>query len=212
MSRTLRLDFAGAWHHVMNRGAGHRAIFRSNDDRRSFLALLEHVHERFSTQIHAYCLMDTHYHLLVHTPTANLGESMRQLGGMHTQRFNYHNGIDGPLFRGRYKSIVIDADNYLLAASRYIHRNPVEAGMVGNVEDHPWSSFGAYTENDPCPPWLFLGPTLLGFGRRSPRTAYRSFVEARPPSENPNDLYDNRLDPQILGSAEFIRSITDNYR
>lgn len=209
--RAPRLDFAGAWQHVMNRGAGHRTIFASDHDRRSFLALLGQVHERFAIQVHAYCLMDDHYHLLVHTPTANLSLAMRQLGGVHTQRFNHHNGTDGPLFRGRFKSIVIDAENYLLAVSRYIHRNPVEADIVANVGDYQWSSYGAYVGTHPCPPWLYRGPTMGGLGGKSAHAVYRDFVETRAPDENPNRLYSPRLDPQILGSREFIRSI-DKHR
>ncbi len=98
----------------MNGGLNRQTIFHTDEHRELFLNLLADIHQRFSIQIHAYCLMGNHYHLLLHTPNSNLSRAMRHLDGVYTQRFNKCQKSDGPLFRGRYKSILIDADNYLL--------------------------------------------------------------------------------------------------
>ena len=118
MARPLRIEYPGAWYHVMNRGAGRKKIFNATPHYELFLTLLEEVSERFGAEIHAYCLMGNHYHLLLHTPEGNLQRSMRHLNGVYTQRYNRMRGTDGPLFRGRYKAIVVDADHYLLHLSR----------------------------------------------------------------------------------------------
>ena len=78
----------------------------------------------------AYCLMPSHYHLLIQTPDANLSRCMRHINGVYTQRYNARNGCDGTLFRGRYKSILVEEDAYLLELVRYIHRNPLRAGIM----------------------------------------------------------------------------------
>lgn len=130
MPRPLRIHFPNAWYHVMNRGAGGQKIFKNNIHRTMFLELLEECHRMFNLKICAYCLMDNHYHLLVSTPDANLSRVMRHINGVYTQKFNRLLKIDGPLFRGRYKAQLVDDDCYQLIVSRYIHLNPVEAGLV----------------------------------------------------------------------------------
>ena len=105
----------------MNRGRRGEKIFEGKEDYRSFLEILEELAEVFNVNVSAYCLMSNHYHLLVKTPDANLSGSMRHL---YTQRYNRRHGYDGPLFRGRYKSILVESDSYTLELVRYIHRNP----------------------------------------------------------------------------------------
>ncbi len=129
MSRPLRIQYPDAWYHVMNRGRRGEAIFSGKDDYDVFIDLLKELVEVFNIKIAAYCLMSSHYHLLVQTPDANISRSMRHLNGVYTQRFNRVHQCDGQLFRGRYKSIIVDADSYLLELLRYIHRNALEAGI-----------------------------------------------------------------------------------
>ncbi|WP_196141202.1 transposase, partial [Aliikangiella sp. G2MR2-5] len=124
MPRPTRIEYQGAFHHVMNRGRHRRAIFHDRRYFEAFLKTLEEAHQRFDAVIHAYCLMSNHYHLLIETPKANLGQIMKHINGLYTQRYNRLKKVDGPLFRGRYKSILVEADAYLLQLSRYIHRNP----------------------------------------------------------------------------------------
>ena len=154
MSRPLRIEFKHAWYHVMNRGAGHRMIFNTDEQRQYFLSLLEVTAKRFNADWHAYCLMGNHYHLMLQTPDGNLQRIMRHINGIYTQYFNRSENTDGALFRGRYKAILVDAQAYWLQLSRYIHRNPLEAGLVGDLTDYPWSSYQAYTKARSAPGWL----------------------------------------------------------
>ena len=123
MPRPIRIQCEHAYYHVINRGRARQTIFQGAGYYEDFLTTLEECHRRFDAQIHAYCLMSNHYHLLVETPRGNLDRIMRHL---NTQRYNRRKRSDGPLFRGRYKAILVDEDAYLLQVGRYIHRNPLE--------------------------------------------------------------------------------------
>jgi putative transposase len=127
MARPLRIMYAGAWYHVMNRGTARQFIYHTDDQRHLFLSL---IHLRYQAEIHAYCLMGNHYHLLIRIQRPNLDRIMRHLDGIYTQRYNKSLNRDSPLFRSRYKSCLIEAENYLLQTSRYIHLNPVVAKLV----------------------------------------------------------------------------------
>ena len=140
MSRPLRIQYPHAWYHVMNRGRRGEDVFTGKKDYNAFIDLLKELVEDYNVNIAAYCLISNHYHLLVQTPEANISRAMRHLNGVYTQRFNKINDCDGQLFRGRFKSILVDADSYLLELLRYIHRNPLESGMVDNINKYPWSS------------------------------------------------------------------------
>ncbi len=122
--------------------------------------------------------MDNHYHLLLHTPQGNISGAMRHLNGVYTQRYNQSAHTDGPLFRGRFKAILVDADSYLAQLGRYIHLNPVAAKITQNPSRYPWSSYPAYLGVAPTPRWLSLQPTLGLFGERAARKRYQAFVEA----------------------------------
>lgn len=160
MSRPLRVLYPNAWYHVMNRGAGKKDIFKNNLHRNIFLETLEECHDMFNLNIHAYCLMGNHYHLLVSTPDANLSRAMRHINGVYTQRYNRHTKTDGPLFRGRYKAQLIEDDCYRLIVSRYIHLNPVEANIVETAHDYRWSSYRAYLGITKKPEWLSINDIL----------------------------------------------------
>ena len=146
MPRPLRLEFEDAFYHVMSRARGRQTVFHSPEYYHAFLDCMAQARERFAAEIHAYCLMGNHYHLLIKTPLANLSRVMRHINGVYTQRYNRLKHTDGPLFRGRYKAIVVDADAYLLQVTRYIHRNPIEtkSPLVKSLEHYPWSSYLAY--------------------------------------------------------------------
>ena len=114
----------------MNRGRRAERIYNDQNDYEMFIELLKEASESWRIRVSAYCLMPNHYHLLVQTPEANISRSMRHINGVYTQRFNRRHGFEGQLFRGRYKSIVIYADSYLLQLARYIPRNPIKAGIA----------------------------------------------------------------------------------
>jgi Transposase and inactivated derivatives len=166
-------------YHVTSRGNGCEAIYRDEKDRQAFLLTLDDVHRRYHWLIHAYCLMDNHYHLLVETPEGNLSIGMRQLNGVFTQRFNRRHGHTGHIFQGRYHAILIQKESYLLELSRYIVLNPVRAGMVDNVGEWRWSSYRATTGADKPPAWLQVDWLLSQFGssRQKARETYATFVQ-----------------------------------
>lgn len=206
MARPLRIEYPGAWYHVMNRGASRRAIFSDDNQRDYFLGLLAETAERFNADWHAYCLMTNHYHLLLHTPDGNLQRIMRHLNGVYTQYYNRAMNRDGPLFRGRYKAVLVDAPAYWSQLSRYIHRNPLEAGMVKRLADYPWSSYPAYIGSAPRPQWLTCDYVLKTIARRSRRARYRAYVESGGGEESAA-FYANQRHGPILGDADFKRRL-----
>lgn len=208
MARPLRLEFDGAWYHVMNRGADRRRIFLNAQHRSMFMTLLGQVATIYGIEFHAYCLMETHYHLLIHTPKAGLSRAMRHLDGVYTQRFNRAVERDGPLFRGRYKSIVVGDDHYLRCVSRYIHLNPVEARLVTVPEDYRHSSYRSFLGLEVAPWWLSSATTLRLFDSRDPRASYRSFVEAGIDNET-RAFYGKARQGPVFGSEESLVEMED---
>lgn len=178
MARPLRIEFPGAFYHLTARGDRREAIYEDDEDRRAFLATFAEVIEQFEWRCHAYCLMTNHYHLLVETVHANLSKGMRQLNGVFTQRSNRRHERGGHLFQGRYKAILVDADGYLQALSRYVVLNPVRAGMVAAPDDWPWSSYRATAGLAPAPSWLTTATILATFAptKGVARDAYQRFV------------------------------------
>jgi len=142
MSRPLRIEYPGAYYHVMNRGTARQKIFLNDQDRQRFLDLLGQTCQMWGVRVYAYCLMDNHYHLLVETTDAALSRAMRHLDGIYTQRFNRAHGRDGPLFRGRYRAILIEPEEYFMAVARYIHRNPAEARVGVDISRYPGAATG----------------------------------------------------------------------
>src|SRR5881296_3396831 len=129
MARPLRIQFPSAVYHVMNRGTARQVTFLSDEDYGECLKTLSEAHSLWGIEVFADCLMRNHYHVCLRTPKGNLARVMRHVDGLYTQRFNRRHGRDGTLFRGRYKAILVDANEYLTAVVRYIHLNPVEVGI-----------------------------------------------------------------------------------
>lgn len=204
MSRPTRIEYPGAYYHVMNRGRHREVIFPDETFFQLFLDTLEETVVRFDLVVHAYCLMSNHYHLLVSTPNGNLQRAMRHLGGVYTQRYNRRQQLDGSLFRGRYKAILVDSDEYLLHVSKYIHQNPQEASMVANLQDYRWSSYPAYVNKARAAKWLTRSEVYdqLTQSRQKARR-YRAYVEEIEPDNELNSFYaKQRLSP-VLGGREF---------
>lgn len=203
MSRPLRLEYAGALYHVTSRGNERHPIYRNDDDFEMYLEVLTQVCERFNWVIHAYCLMTNHYHLLVETPDGNLSKGMRQLNGVYTQRFNRKHKRVGHLYQGRYKSILVDKDSYLLELSRYIVLNPVRAK---NMVDHPqkwkWSSYLYTAGKLSSPNWLATHALLLLFSKRK-KDAIKKYQEFVMQGVGIN-IWDNLQSQVYLGSEEFV--------
>ncbi len=206
MARPLRIEFPGAWYHVMNRGAGRRWIYKYDKHYHYFLSLLADVTERYRVEVHAYCLMGNHYHLMLHTPDGNLQRIMRHINGVYTQYFNRTERTDGALFRGRYKAILVDAQTYWLALSRYIHRNPLEAGLVKRLGDYRWSSYPAYLGKITPPEWLVTREILGSMGKRKARARYRDYIMDKTQTEL-DKCYQHKHFSAILGDDEFKQAV-----
>jgi putative transposase len=147
MVRKVRVEYEGAIYHVMNRGDRQEPIYLDERDAREFEKTLGEVCERTEWEVHAYCLMTNHFHLVVETPSANLVAGMKWFLGTYTSRFNRRHRHFGHLFIGRYKSLIVDGrgNEYLRTVCSYVHLNPSRAGLVGKaapLRSYPWSSFG----------------------------------------------------------------------
>ena len=190
MARPLRLEFPGALYHVISRGNERAPIFRDDHDRSDFLDLLASVVLKDALQLHAYCLVGNHYHLLLETPAGQLSRGMHRLNARYAQRFNRRHQRCGHLFEGRFKAIIVERQLHLLELHRYIVLNPVRAGLVDRPEDWRWSSYHATSGRMQPPPWLQTQWTLSQFGRGAAegRRAYIAFVETaigRPAATGP---------------------------
>ena len=137
------MEAPGAIHHVVAKGHAGDAIVRDDTDRGTFLERLEKAVRRYHWSCLAYCLLDTHFHLIVETPEPNLGLGMKWLQSAYAQDFNYRHGRQGHLFAGRFYSALFRRDAHLLSAIVYVFVNPVRAGVVDLAEQWPWSSYAA---------------------------------------------------------------------
>ncbi|MBW1898921.1 MAG: transposase [Deltaproteobacteria bacterium] len=206
MSRPLRIEYPNAWHHVMNRARRGQTLFKNGDDYACFLDLLQETADMFNIRISAYCFMPTHYHILVQTPEMNLARCMRHLNGVFTQRYNIRHKSDGTLFRGRYKSILVEQDSYLLQLVRYIHRNPFKADMVEKLDEYQWSSHRGYITRAKQWNWLYKDfiLTMLTPNKGHQIKKYKQFVSIED-SQEIQQMFDRAYLPSILGSEGFVK-------
>lgn len=210
MSRAWRIEYPGALYHVLSRGNERRDIFVDDDDRCMFLDTLGEMVERFELDIAAYVLMGNHYHLLLRTHRANLSKSMQWFGVTYTNRFNSLNSHSGHLFQGRFKSMIVQNDAYLLRLSYYIHRNPVRAGMVDRLADYRWSSYANYAYGKKAPGWLNTELLLSQFVNvDDPHRAYRQAAQTY--SREEHLLWEELRHGFILGGQQFVETIKARY-
>ncbi|MFC1869158.1 transposase [Thermodesulfobacteriota bacterium] len=212
MARPLRITYPGAFYHITSRGNEQKAIFKSKRDRERFLEYLESASQRYDALIHAYVLMDNHYHLLLETPSGNLPQIMRHINGAYTTYFNTKRGRFGHLFQGRYKAILVDIDEYAKELSRYIHLNPVRAKVVETPEEYKWSSYQFYIGKTKPPDWLCRNFVLRYFGKKFSRSQkeYQKFVGILT-GENYESPLMETVSSTILGPSDFIAYIKDKY-
>ncbi len=176
MARPRRIQFEGAYYHIFNRGVEKRSIVADEKDRRTFLAFLGETVPEFQLRLFAYCLMENHYHLFLQTQKANLQKAIQSLQSRYAQYVNFRYDRVGPLFQGRYNSRLVNADQYALVLTRYIHRNPLEAGLVQKLDDYLWSSYLSYSGKLPVWNWLDASWLLQQFGSETDR-AQQNFIQ-----------------------------------
>lgn len=182
MPRPPRLLVRFGIYHVMAKGAVNQALFRDDDDRTRFLILLGQVVRSLDWSLLAYCLMTTHYHLLVRTPEADLHRGMQRLNGCYGQGFNRRHGQQGHVFYRRYHSLLVTREAHLLELFRYFAWNPVRAGACDKPADWPWSSYAGLVASDEAPPIVGADGALTFFGSDPTvaRGRLREFVERSP--------------------------------
>ena len=212
LARPFRIEFPGAFYHVTSRGNERKAVFRTSRDRERFLSYLESAHDRYGAVIHVYCLMENHYHLLLETPRGNLSQILHHINGAYTTYFNIKRGRSGHLFQGRFKGILIEKDAYGEELSRYIHLNPVRAGVVKDPLEYPWSSYPYYIGQKREPEWLTTEWILGYFGGRRDwgYRRYREFVEKGLTLELESPLR-GVIASSFLGGEGFISGIRKEY-
>lgn len=193
----------------MSRGNARQDIYRSDDDRKLFLSLLEDLSERYEIEVYAYVLMNNHYHLLLKTKHANLSKAMQWFGTTYTRKFNLIHLTSGHLFQGRFKSIIVENDAYLLRLSCYIHRNPLKAGIVQKLSDYPWSSYPFYAYKKKPPIWLNIKTILNQVPGQDCRRAYR--IKVQKYSDEQGNLMDDIKHGLIYGSERFVESIKKRF-
>jgi len=209
MARLPRLSIAGYAHHLIQRGNNRQAIFANDADRRMMLALLAEHGKQWNVAVHAYVLMDNHFHLLA-TPSTDdgLAKMMQAVGRRYVRYFNDRQKRTGTLWEGRFKSSLIQTERYLLACMAYIDLNPVRAGMVAQPGEYEWSSY-AYHTGQRQEPWLTPHPLYWELGNPpfAREMAYANLVQAGIASVQQTALTDATLHGWALGEPEFVADL-----
>ena len=209
MARQPRLTVAAYPHHVIQRGNDRQAIVRDDADRERLLALWQEHAQTFKVAIHAYVIMDNHFHLLV-TPETDDGlpKMMQAVGRAYVRYFNLRHQRTGTLWEGRYRSNLIESERYLLACMVYIDLNPVRAGMVQQPADFKWSShrhcIGVVSDKLVTPHALFWGLGNTPFAREA---AYADLVQTGLAQADNAQLTRSALSGWALGSADFVSEL-----
>jgi len=207
MARQLRIEFEGAFYHITSRGNQRERIFFEDKDREMLLEILKRTKERYGYLLHAYVLMDNHYHFLIETSKANISQTMQNINTSYTVYMNRKYKRSGHLFQGRFKGIIVDKDEYLVTLSRYIHLNPVRAGIVQRPVDYRWTSYRSYSDKSNKKELVDVEDTLSRFSERKAEAVkgYREFVEAGiGGGDNPFKVLEGGI---ILGNKSFMKKI-----
>lgn len=217
MARPMRIQYPGALYHVMCRGNERRDIFRDDPDRLAFLRILSRSLEIYSVTLHAYVLMTDHFHLLVETPLGNLSEFMRHFNITYTSYFNRRHARVGHLYQGRYKSLLVEKQNYLSMVSRYIHLNPVRIKALEkqsttrkfeHLRQYPWSSLPGYLDADRRRSMVSYGLVLGEFGGDCAQGRDRYGKQILVDIAEDLDVRSLIVAQSILGSEAFVEKLS----
>jgi len=201
MARAIRIDFPGALHHVIVKGNRDGDIFYNANDKKLFLSQLSSLVKKYGFTLYAYCLMDNHIHLLIETGDITLSKLMGELLTRYVQGFNKRWNKKGHLLGDRYKSILVDKESYLLVLVRYIHLNPVKAGIVKLPKEYPWSSYREYLKTS-----KFISTSIV-LSYFKDVDAFRKFTIEGIKKRNPSFIkVQNHL---VYGDKEFMGKILD---
>jgi len=209
MGRAWRIEYEGGLYHVMSRGNERKDIFYDDRDRLTFLDVIGEMSDQYHVDIFAYTLMNNHYHIVLRTNYANLSKSMQWLAVTYARRFNNRHFRSGHLFQGRFKSIIVENDAYLMRLSCYIHRNPLRAGIIARLAEYPWSSYKAYAYGAKAPEWLLTKPILAQFEAKDKHKAYREKV--RQYADEEKKLWEDFRHGMVIGTKGFVEKIRLKY-
>jgi REP element-mobilizing transposase RayT len=214
MPRRPRLHVPGGLFHIVLRGNGRQDIFFDVQDRLLWEQCLQTELDRHKHRVHAYCWMTNHVHLAIEAHTAPLGGFMATLASRYAKALNKKLRRSGHLFERRYRSTLVQAESYLLELVRYIHLNPVRAGIVSDPSQYRWSSHAAYFGGT-SPRWLTSKKVLLAFGKNEQlgRRSYAKFMQEVPSRTVIDNMQVWRdQDDGVLGDEDFLRSVTEAAR
>jgi len=205
MARPLRIDIPDGIYHVTSRGLNREPIVRDDVDREKWMELLGRVAVQRDWCFFAWALMGNHHHLFLRVPHGDLSAGMHDLNSGYATVFNRRHARYGPLFQGRFKGILVEERHHYWELTRYVHLNPVRAGMVARPEDYPWSSCRHYFRAKGAPEWLRWEEVLAEHGTtmRSAREAYRKFL-ADGVSNPPGSPLAGSTTSVLLGSERFV--------
>ena len=208
MARPLRIEYEGAVYHVMAKGNRGEFIFSEDKDKEQFLAFLQRAVEKYGVTVYGWCIMGNHYHLLISTPERILSKAMHLMGSGYGSYLRRYRGWIGHVFAGRYKSVCVEKESYLLELSRYIHLNPVKAGLAIKPEEYHWSSYRQYIGKEESVKWLQTAWLLSEYGAtyRIARNRYKEFIEAG--IDKAEEYPVERIVGQaVMGSEGFVRKV-----
>lgn len=177
MPRISRYKGQYETYHIVQRGNERKIIFKADEDRQRFLETLYRMKKKYNFLIEAYCLMDNHVHLLINDNGCDISQAMKSINISYVYYFNKNYNRCGHLFQDRFMSEMVDNEVYHLYVSKYIHSNPVKAGIVGNAEEYRWSSYGIYTGKREDELGLVERKRVLGILSSSMKTAVNKYVE-----------------------------------
>ena len=200
MARPLRIEYPDAYYHVCNIGLDNQRIFPSSRYFEAFIAGLEETCFRLNVEVHAYCLLKNQYNLLIKTPEANLSRFMRQIDGLYTQHYQRLKKTEGSLFKGRYKAVLVQPENYLLSLTLYVHLGVKKT----ELNTWQWSSYPAYVNKAKAPVWLIREYVLAQIDATSTKRVAR-FAEytAAGVDEKMAHFYGKKNLSSILGDEKF---------
>ena len=210
MARKTRIEFEGAFYHVISRGNQRQKVFKQEDDFTKYLETVAKYKERYSFALYAYVLMSNHMHLLMETDKAPLSKIIQGINQSYTIYYNRKYRTVGHLFQGRYKAILCNRDEYLLTLLKYIHLNPVRAKIAETAADYKWSSHSAYAgssgKGSPVDTDSVL--RLFAHDKAAARKLYRQFMGDTTTAIKKEDIYAT-VDQRILGDEEFVERIRE---
>lgn len=211
MARKPRIEFAGAFYHIITRGNQRQMVFKEVTDFQKYLQLLALYKKRYNYCLYAYVLMGNHIHLLIETRQTPLSKILQGINQSYTMYFNKKYHTVGHLFQGRYKAILCDRDAYLLTLIKYIHNNPVRARIIENIGLYKWSSHHAYGHND-SPNELVDVNLVLKMISENRVLAYKRYMDFMKDENTAtqNEIYAT-VDQRLQGDEEFIDRVMSRY-